>query len=294
MKILVTGGSGFIGTNLIAALNEAGHTVFNYDLKQGFDILDYGLLRTKAAGMDAIIHLAAKVKVQECEQNPAETIITNTIGTENVLRAAVETSVKKVLIASSAAIYGNNQSLPLEESTQAMPINVYGLSKAAAEKIAASFFEKHGQKTNCFRIFNVYGPHQDASSQYSAVIPIFISHAMRNEDLTIYGDGTQTRDFIFIKDVVGAFSASLQSDFGEIVVNIASGMPVSVLELAQKIISLSGSKSKIKFEKSRQGDIANSCADTSKMNGLAVAQHELEEGLKETISWFRYAHVHRD
>lgn len=292
MKILVTGGSGFIGTNLIAALSVAGHTIFNYDLKQGFDILDYELLRTKASGMDAIIHLAAKVKVQECEQNPAETILTNTIGTENVFRAAAEKSIKKVLVASSAAVYGNNQSLPLREDAQAMPINIYGVSKAAAEKIAVIFSEKYKQKINCFRIFNVYGPHQHASSQYSAVIPIFIAHAMRDEDLTIYGNGTQTRDFIFIKDVVNTFSAALQSEFNETIVNVASSRPVSVLDLAQAIISLTGSKSKIKFEKSRQGDIANSHADVSKMNAIATAQYALEEGLKETIDWFKHARIH--
>ena len=288
MKILVTGGSGFIGTNIIALLESKGIDAINYDLKTCFDILDSKTLLEKTKGVDAIMHLAAKVRVHECEENPAETLRVNALGTENVLCAAAENSVGKVIIASSAAVYGNNPNIPLKETAHAAPLNIYGLSKLAAEKIALNYSERRGLHVTCFRIFNVYGPGQDASSPYSAAIPLFISRALRNQDLVIYGDGLQTRDFIYVKDVANIFFSALNGALGGKIINVASGKTISIFDLAKQIITATNSESKIKHEPARNSDIKQSVADMALASQSSMAPaFALEQGLNETIAWFR-------
>ncbi len=286
MKVLVTGGSGFIGQHVVSLLLACGHEIKKYDTKTGFDITNYEALVKESKGCDAIVHLAAKVRVQECEQNPGETMRINAAGTENVLHAACENSVKRILIASSAAVYGNNPNVPLNEDAQTMPINIYGNSKLAAEKIAQNYINK-GMNVACFRIFNVFGPGQDADSQYSAAIPIFISRALQNKDLVIYGDGRQTRDFIYAKDVASAFLSALDKNHSG-VFNLASGKAISIFDLAEEIVKLTKSESKITFAAPRAGDILHSSANILRMRSLLnfEQKYSVEEGLKETIAWF--------
>jgi len=162
------------------------------------------LLKKTIIDIDYIFHEAALVSVVESMKDPVKTIEINSIGTLNILEAALAGNVNKVIIASSAAVYGDAPELPKKESMKPVPKSPYAISKLDCEYAAAIFFKEHGLKTTCLRYFNVYGPGQDPTSPYAAAIPIFLRKALKNENIIIYGDGTQTRDFIFVNDIVGA------------------------------------------------------------------------------------------
>lgn len=295
MKVLVTGGAGFIGSHIAEYFAEAGHSVRILDnLATGYsqnipqhgnvefikgDICDPSSVEKAVSGMDCVFHEAALVSVPLSCEKPVEAFRINTLGTLNILQACVRAEVEKFVTASSAAVYGNNPVLPKVESMYPEPASPYAISKLDGEYLAKMFYEEYGLRTTCLRYFNVYGPRQDPKSPYAAVIPIFLERAKAGKDLVIYGDGLQSRDFVHVRDVVRANAAALEHGDGQ-VFNVAMGKSITVLELAENIVALTGSSSKIVHAESRAGDVRDSKADVSKIAGWWTGEIELEEGLK--------------
>ena len=226
MNILVTGGAGFIGSHIAEHFSSEGHDVTILDnLATGHlhnipkndnvtfiegDICDPATVAEAVRGIDFVFHHAALVSVPLSCQNPVDAFRINTLGTLNVLQNALDAGVKKVIIASSAAVYGNNPILPKREDMIPEPASPYAISKLDCEYLARMFYIDHGLRTTCLRYFNVYGPRQDPNSAYAAAIPIFLSRARAGENLVIYGDGGQTRDFVHVSDVVRANVAAME------------------------------------------------------------------------------------
>ncbi|AKB60106.1 MULTISPECIES: SDR family NAD(P)-dependent oxidoreductase [Methanosarcina] len=298
MKVLITGGAGFIGSHIAEYFAEAGHSVRildnfatgfsknipqhkNVEFIQG-DICDPSSVEKAISGMDCVFNEAALVSVPLSCEKPVEAFRINTLGTLNVLQACVREGVEKFVTASSAAVYGNNPVLPKSEGMYPEPASPYAISKLDGEFLAKMFYEEHGLRTTCLRYFNVYGPRQDPKSPYAAVIPIFLEKAKAGKDLVIHGDGLQSRDFVHVRDVVRANVAALENGDGQ-VFNVAMGKSVTVLELAEKIVELTGSSSRIVHVGSRAGDVRDSRADVSKISGWWKGEIELEEGLKSLI-----------
>jgi len=300
MRILVTGGAGFIGSAIVRRLLTTGHeiTVLD-DLSSGREenlpegctlvvgsITDKAIVRKTMEGKDAAVHLAAMVSVPETIAKPAEAERVNALGTVNVLQAALEAKAKKVVLASSAAVYGLSPTTPTKETERPSPLSPYAITKLAMEDYAA-FYTKQGLPCLCLRFFNVYGPRQQSDSQYAAAIPIFIDRARRGETITIHGDGKQTRDFIYVEDVARAIELGLTSGTG--VVNIATGKSVTIQGLAETIVRLTNSKSRLAYGEARAGDPRTSLADVTRAReelGFEAAT-PLEEGLKKTIETFK-------
>ncbi len=298
MKVLVTGGAGFIGSHIAEYFAEAGHTVRILDnLVTGFlknipkykniefiqgDICNPSSVEKAVSGMDCVFHEAALVSVPLSCEIPAEAFRVNTLGTLNVLQACVKSKVDKFITASSAAVYGNNPVLPKREDMYPEPASPYAISKLDTEYLARMFYETHELRTTCLRYFNVYGPRQDPKSPYAAVIPIFLERAKAGKDLVIYGDGLQSRDFVHVKDVVRANVAALEHGDGE-VFNVAMGKSVTVLELAENIVKLTDSSSRIVNAPSRAGDVRDSRAAVSKISSWWRGEVELQEGLMSLI-----------
>jgi len=298
MKVLVTGGAGFIGSHIAEYFAEEGHTVRildnlatgyiknipqnkNIEFIQG-DICYFSFVEKAVSGIDYVFHEAALVSVPLSCERPAEAFRINTLGTLNVLKACVKANVNKFVTASSAAVYGNNPVLPKREDMYPEPASPYAISKLDGEYLARMFYENHGLRTTCLRYFNVYGPRQDPRSPYAAVIPIFLDRAKAGKDLIIYGDGLQSRDFVHVKDVVRANVAALEHGDGQ-VFNVAMGKSVTILELAENIIKLTGSSSKIVHAAPRAGDVKDSRADVSKISSWWKGEIELQDGLKSLI-----------
>jgi UDP-glucose 4-epimerase len=304
MKYIVTGGAGFIGSHLVEALAES-HEVFVIDdfssgkrvnLNVVHDrvtniegsIMNPSLLRKVFNGADGIFHQAAMVSVSGSVDNPLASHQTNLTGTLNVLLAARDCQVKKVVFASSSAIYGDGLIQPKNEGMPPVPLSPYAVSKVAGEYYCRVFSELFGVKTVSLRYFNVFGPRQDPDSEYAAVIPKFITRLLRNQHPLIFGDGKQTRDFIYVKDVVQANLRAMQSSVTG-TFNIGSGQSTDLTSLAdclQKIMRISLPPV---YGKPRAGDIRDSVSDiTAAKKALGFrADYSLEEGLEETISWFR-------
>jgi UDP-glucose 4-epimerase len=298
MRLLVTGGAGFIGSHIAEYFAEAGHTVRILDnLATGFlrnipqykniefiqgDICDPLAVEKAVSGVDYVFHEAALVSVPLSCERPAEAFKINTLGTLNVLQACVKARVNKFVTASSAAVYGNNPVLPKQEDMYPEPASPYAISKLDGEYLARMFYEGYGLRTTCLRYFNVYGKRQDPKSPYAAVIPIFMERAKSGKDIVIYGDGLQSRDFVHIKDVVRANVAALEHGDGK-VFNVAMGKSVTVLELAENIIKLTDSSSKIVYAAPRAGDVRDSRADVSKISGWWKGEIELKEGLNDLV-----------
>lgn len=297
-KYVITGGSGFIGSHIAEELSKAGHQVIVLDnLRTGFkknietfnvefingDIRDRQLLENVAKDANCIFHLAALVSVPESLQNIYECVEINTVGTLNVLEAARNSTGCKVVLSSSAANYGNNPQLPKVETMTPEPVTPYSITKLDGEYYLKMYQDQWNVPTTSLRYFNVFGPRQNPNSAYAAAVPIFINKALKNEPLTIYGDGEQTRDFIYVKDVVKA--NLFASQYGKEVYNVALGHSTTILELAEKIIDITNSKSKIDFLEERPGDIKHSKADPSKYQELGfVPTYSLENALRETIA----------
>ncbi|MBR9692421.1 NAD-dependent epimerase/dehydratase family protein [Candidatus Woesearchaeota archaeon] len=292
MRILITGGSGFIGQHAAKHLLAAGHDVTTLDIAEnGIDgvrhvkgsICDAETVGIAMEGQDAVVHLAAVVSAAGSIDDPETTYTVNIEASVNVLAAARLAGVKKAVLASSAAVYGLEPSTPTKEDEPLQPLSPYAESKIAMEELAT----EAGLPTVCLRFFNVYGPSQKADSQYAAAIPAFVTKALANEPLTIYGDGEQTRDFVYVADIAKAIELALTKGTG--VMNIASGKKTSINELAKTIIKLTESESDIEHAEPRDGDPRISAADvsTAKKELDFSATTELEEGLKETISWYQ-------
>lgn len=299
-KYVIVGGAGFIGSHIVKHLSEKGHEVIVLDsLRTGFennikeldvqfkkgDVRDKALVEDVIKGATTVFNLAALVSVPESLLQVQECIEINTIGTINILDAARKNNGCKVVLSSSAANYGNNPTLPKVETMIPEPMTPYSITKLDGEFYLKMYQDQWNVPTTSLRYFNVFGPHQNPKSAYAAAVPIFISKALNAEPITIYGDGSQTRDFIYVKDVVEA--NILASTTGTEVYNVALGQSMSILELARKIIELTNSKSTIQFLEERPGDIKHSVADPSKFNKLGFQpKYTIEEGLKETISFY--------
>lgn len=306
-KVFVTGGAGFIGSNIVEALLRQGYDVVAYDNlitgkkenisefegNENFrfvegDILEYDKLLKEMTGASYVLHQAALPSVARSVADPATTNRINVEGTINVLLAAKEAGVEKVVIASSSSIYGDTPELPKREDMPYNPLSPYAVTKVTKELYANVFSELYDISTICLRYFNVYGPKQDPKSEYAAVIPKFITSALEGKPLTIYGDGRQTRDFTFVEDVVQANLLAMKSS-AEGNYNIACGRNISIRELAEKILKLTSSNSQIIHMEPRPGDVRHSLADINKAKKELGynPKYNLDEGLVKTIEWFQ-------
>lgn len=306
-KALVTGGAGFIGSHLVEALVAAGCDVAVLDNLSGGhlanlesvksrisfhenDIRQLDGLEQSAAGCDVIFHLAAVVAVQQTIDDPLYSTMVNDIGTLNVLEAARKTNVQRVVLASSCAVYGDDPRLPKDESMTPMPGSPYAVHKLSAEHYLRVYGELFDLQNASLRFFNVFGPRQDPSSPYSGVISIFMSKAASHQAPVIYGDGNQTRDFVYVKDVVNALLQAAQTDqkTGG-VYNIGSGTLVTVKRLWELIASLSGQQAEPIYQAARAGDILHSVGNIDKARSMLnfTNQFSMEQGLELTLEWYR-------
>ena len=294
MLVLVTGGSGFIGSHLSRLLIEKGHDVRVMDLVEpktpGVDYIrgDVRLFDDVAKAMrgaDAVAHLAALISVDESVRKPAEYHATNVTGSLNVMRACVVGGVRRLVYASSAAVYGNPTSLPLKEDSPAAPISPYGATKLAPEFYAGAFQASYGLSPIVLRLFNVYGPGQ-ALNDYSGVVTRFIENARAGKSPVIFGDGQQSRSFINVRDVAEAIYLALTSRISFGTFNIASKEPVTINDLARMTIFAAGRNDLIPVhQEPRPGDITHSYADPSKARLVLGFEPKvtLDEGLRELL-----------
>ena len=303
---LVTGGAGFIGSHLVAALVDSGCRVTVLDnLSSGYldniaayqeritfiegDIRDTAALDRAVKGCEVVFHLAAEIFVPRTIEKPLESAEINDLGTLKVLEAARQNGLKRVVLSSSCAVYGNPAEMPIGENTPAKPLSPYAVQKLAGEHYAAVYSELYGLETASLRYFNVYGPRQDPSSPYSGVISIFLERAGRGETPVIYGDGEQSRDFIYVVDVVRAnLLAARQSGISGKVFNIGTGRDTTVNRLWKAISSLTNATRVPDHKLTREGDIRTSVADISLAKETLgfQAKTSLEEGLAETYRWY--------
>ncbi len=233
--------------------------------------------------VDHVFHLAALVSVPESMEKPREAVEINVLGTLHVLEAARACKVKKVVISSSAAIYGDNPTVPKIETMTPEPRSPYAITKLDDEYYARMFTADFGLPVTCLRYFNVFGPRQNPTSQYAAAVPILIDKCLRGEEIVIYGDGEQTRDFIYVKDIVAANLLAATSDVTG-VYNVANGRSVSINRLAEMIVRITGADVPVRHAPVRSGDVKHSLADTGRVRGVGFTPHTtLEEGLKATI-----------
>ena len=304
MKIVVTGGAGFIGSHIVEHWHNHGAEVHVIDnLRSGFfsnikpfknvifhkaSITDHDSVFKILKNTDFVFHLAAFVSVPESIEKPEECNEININGLLNVLGACKEFGVRKIVFSSSAAIYGDNPKSPKTVDMKPAPKSPYGSTKLEGEDYLSMYNQKFGLGTVSLRYFNVFGPRQDPKSQYSAAIPIFVSKAIRHEPITIYGDGEQTRDFIFVKDVVSANVLAADNEKANGVFNVATGSAISINDIVRLVIDETKSKSKIIYEKERAGDIKHSLAsvaDTQKELNF-VPEYHFEDGMRKTIKYF--------
>ena len=307
MKYIITGGAGFIGSHIVEELAQQQHEVVIFDnffsgkmeniqpfLKKNHvmfvqgSITDLSVLKKIFEGADGIFHEAAIASVPRSIANPLATNEANVTGTLNVLIAARDCGVRKVLFASSSSVYGNTPTLPKREDMTPNPLSPYAVSKLTGEHYLKVFSEVYGLKTLSLRYFNVFGPRQDPKSEYAAVIPRFITKILRNESPTIYGDGGQTRDFTYVKDVVQANIRAMESD-AQGIFNVAYCKRIDLNELAYQIMEITGNTVPLIYEPPRTGDVRDSLADIRRAQeafGYAP-EYTVKTGLKETIAWYR-------
>ena len=298
MKILVTGGAGFIGSHIVEHFQDRAEVRVLDNLRSGFkqnlakfkhkfieaSILDRDAVRSAMNGVDFVFHLAAMVSVPESVLKPIECSEINVAGTLVVLEEAARSRVKKFVFSSSAAIYGDNPTVPKVETMLPEPKSPYAITKLDGEFYCKIFSDEGRFSTVCLRYFNVFGPRQNPKSQYAAAVPIFIHHAVKNETITIYGDGNQTRDFVFVNDVVAANSFFATDSKATGVFNVACGKQMTINDLAKTICRLTGSRSKIKYAPDRLGDVKHSLASVDKIrNAGFIPLGNVEDGLKNTI-----------
>jgi len=281
-SVLVTGGNGFIGTHLCRLLHNNGHSVISLDIVHTgnhpwecltADIRDSMHLEE----VDWIVHLAAQISVPLSVDNPDETLSINVDGTSSIIRAAEAASVKKIIFASSAAIYGDCEEIPIPESAPLTPQSPYAVSKIVGEEL----IKRSKIQTCSLRFFNVYGPGQSAEGGYAAVIPAFKKAIQLGKECRIFGDGTQVRDFIHVYDLVKIILLSLESSNLPSEMNVASGIGTSLLDLVQLLQELNPKMSDPLFERGRPSDIHTSVADISRLKeNLSFGEMvDLKEGL---------------
>lgn len=300
-NILVTGGCGFIGSNLAERLSKEGNNVKIADnlvsgkmenikdIKAQFfniDVRDFSAINCALGDIDLVFHEASNVFVQKSLEAPAYDAENNIVGTINLLEACRKNDVKRVVYASSCAIYGDPEKIPVRENHPLAPKSPYGISKRTAEEYCNVYYNIYGIETVCLRYFNVYGPRQDPSSSYSGVISIFIKNIISNKPIIVYGDGNQTRDFINVADVVDAniLSAVSKKSAGK-AINIGTGKETSLNGLIATLKKITGKDVEAVYKDARQGDIRNSVSDISlakKILGFSP-KVSLEDGLKDLL-----------
>ncbi|HLG23821.1 MAG TPA: NAD-dependent epimerase/dehydratase family protein [Candidatus Nanoarchaeia archaeon] len=302
MHVVITGGAGFIGSHIAGLFAGEGYKVTVFDnlssgkkgnlshisgkinLVKG-DIRNFNSLKKTFKGADYVIHNAALIYVPESFKDPFGYNDANVNGTLNVLMAARQTKVKKVAFASSAAIYGNAKT-PINEMTPLKPMSVYALNKIAGEQYCKFFNDFYGLNTVVLRYFNAFGPRQNPESAYAAAVPIFIRKFLQNKKADVFGDGEQTRDFIYVKNIALANLLALKNEKANgLAMNIASGRKISINSLLKKISPDLGAV----HLKSREGDIRHSLADVKLSKSILgnYEKYSFEEGLKETIEYYK-------
>jgi len=303
-RVLVTGGGGFIGSNLVHALLERGDAVRVLDnfatgnrrnladiaseieVVEG-DLRSYERVHTAVRGMDIVFHQGALGSVPRSVQDPLTSTAVNVEGTLNVLLAARDEGVSRVVAASSSSVYGDGGTFPRVETQAPNPISPYAVAKLAAERFCVSFFRVYGLETVALRYFNVFGPRQDPTSQYAAVVPLFVRAIEEGRPITVYGSGEQSRDFTYVANVVAAnIQAAEAEGAGGSVLNIAAGGSETVNTLAETIGRLLGLEVERAHEPSRPGDVEQSWADIGLARGLIGFEPHVgfEEGLRLTIA----------
>jgi nucleoside-diphosphate-sugar epimerase len=307
VKILVTGGGGFIGSHVAERLLREGHDVRVLDnfatgrrenlleiaddieLVEG-DLQSYERVHNAVSGCEMILHQGALPSVPRSVQDPLTSNATNVTGTLNVLLAARDAGVRRVIYASSSSIYGANPELPKHERLMPQPISPYAVAKLAGEGFCRSFFEVWGLETVALRYFNVFGPRQDPMSQYAAVIPNFITALRDGRQPVVFGDGEQSRDFTYVGNVVeGNLLAMSAEGVAGNVFNVAAGDRTSLNQLLEHLKVLIGAGVEARYEDPRPGDVKHSQADVSAAErdlGFRP-QVSVEEGLRLTLDWFR-------
>ncbi len=308
-QFLVTGGAGFIGSHLAQALVQRGGRVRVLDnLATGFrenlatvahdiefvegDLRDFDLVCATMQGVDIVYHEAALPSVARSVQNPLDSNHTNITGTLNVLTAARDVQVKRVIMASSSSVYGSNPTLPKEESMTPAPLSPYAVTKLTGELYARVFSQLYGLETVCLRYFNVFGPRQDPTTQYAGAIAKFISCALRGESYPVFGDGEHSRDFTYIENVVEAnLLAAAAPIQGHVLMNIAYGERATLNQIIESLNQLTGQNLPTVYSAPRAGDVPHSLASIARAKELiGYAPHiNLHEGLEKTLSWYREA-----
>jgi UDP-glucose 4-epimerase len=303
VRVLVTGGAGFIGSNLVRALLARGDEVRVLDnfstgsranlaeLEADVEVVEgelrsYERVHAAVRGVELVFHHGALPSVPRSVQDPLTTSAVNVEGTLNVLLAARDEQVRRVVFASSSSVYGNHETLPLVETARPDPIAPYGVAKLAAERYCVSFSRVYPMEAVSLRYFNVFGPRQDPRSEYAAVVPRFITEAAAGRALPIYGDGEQRRDFTFVQNVLDAcLAAGAAKDVGGAVFNVATGRSVSVNELADAVGAVLGRDVEREYLPARPGDIRSSWADISAARAALGWEPAvgLEEGLLATV-----------
>jgi UDP-glucose 4-epimerase len=294
-RVLITGGAGFIGSNLAHYLSKRNEVIVIDDMStgrmenlKGFDgeIIkeDVTELTDLPKGMDFIFHLAAYISVPGSVLEPERNDNINILGTQNILVTSKKAGVKKLVFASSAAVYGDvpETGLPITEGRVLMPASPYAGSKMTAEDYCLAYNDMFGLRTTVLRMFNVYGPRQDPNSQYASVIPAFIKKVSEGQRPIIYGDGTQTRDFVYVGDVVRAFELAAENKGSDgQVMNIASGKGTSIKELSREVVKAAGKRLEPVLKNPRPGDVKHSVASVEKAKKILGwdARVPLSEGL---------------
>jgi UDP-glucose 4-epimerase len=310
MKILITGGAGFVGSHLCEKYTKEGHPVIcldnfmsgnltnvrhlldyrNFKLVKG-DIMDFDLLEKIMRDVDIVFHLAAQIHVDKSYIEPKLTYEVNVLGTQNVLEVARLYDAKKVIYASTSEVYGSGEFCPMGENHPLNALHPYGASKIAADRMCYAYIQTYGMNISIIRLFNIFGPRQ-RDVGYGGVISIFTRRILSNIPPIIYGDGMQTRDYTYIKDAIRAYDLVLNHNKPITEpINFGTGKEVSIIDLADKIIDLCGKKGEIKSVQvePRIGEVKRLIADATKAKDLLgwEPSYNLEEGLKEFIQWYK-------
>ena len=301
MKILVIGGAGFIGSHIVEYFNGKADIIVLDNLRTGYldniknfnvdfieaDLRNRDVVRKAMQNVDYVFLLAAMVSVPESMENPCECVDINIKGTLIVLEEAAKAGVKKLCFSSTCAVYGDNPVFPKIETMIPEPKSPYALSKLDGEFLCSIFSQENKLETACMRYFNVFGPRQNPGSVYAAAIPIFIANAEKDEPIIIYGDGEQTRDFIYVKDVVAANIHLAQSKLSG-VYNMGCGKNTTINNIVKQIIKVTNSSSKIEYLPERAGDIKHSLSSVKKLMSTGFKLNsDFDKGLETTIDYFR-------
>lgn len=305
-QVLITGGAGFIGSHLVDALLARGQAVRVLDnfstgklsnlptdhplleVIEG-DVANAAHVQNAMQGIGAVVHLAAVASVQASVEDPLGTHQSNFIGTLNVLETMRQQGIKRIVFASSAAVYGQNgQGQAISENTPKAPLTPYAIDKLASEQLLGFYQRQHGLEPAIFRFFNVFGPRQDPSSPYSGVISIFVDRILQKAPISIFGDGEQTRDFVFVADLVCLLIQALDAKAPvEGAVNLGLGKATSLNQLLETLANLEHGLPELSYQQAREGDIRYSQADNSKLLAHYDFRHttSLETGLAQLLAW---------